>query len=445
MIWNRLCIGFTIVVFLSTFFLGCLTYFQARDINLHRQSITQHYTEIDELAGELETVTVKLNEYRSSFNESLSSLDADLAAVHDESVSRFTVLEEKVKINSQIIDIDSSRITNLERNQESLSHTINNFVPGLAGAKIYDEVSGSVVQITDGEYVCGAGFLFDTAGHVVTAAHVLENITEIYVILADGTFSRAGIVGKAQRSDIALLKLEITTNLKPAVMARPNSLAVGDDVITIGHPFGYNDSLTAGVTSRLHRTEIIRSGSSAFWLSDLIQFDAAANPGNSGGPLFDRNGKVVGMTVAGIAAIKGEGISLAVSTARILNVVGNLLQNGVSLYPTIGIHVTSLDPNRALALGENSTAGAIVTGIATDSQAAAAGIQADDIILTVNEINIGSASELASFMASLPSSTGSIIVEVKRGGQQSKITVPLTYVDETEFWVFDPDTTGFAI
>jgi len=109
------------------------------------------------------------------------------------------------------------------------------------------------VQITDGTYTYGAGFIYDTSGHVITAAHVIDGLKNISVILSDGTISPATVVGSALHSDVAVLKLTVSTSLPPVTMAADNNVIAGDTVLAVGHPFNFVNSLSTGVVSQIHR------------------------------------------------------------------------------------------------------------------------------------------------------------------------------------------------
>jgi serine protease DegQ len=336
------------------------------------------------------------------------------------------------------LDTDSARITTLsgeiDTGFSAISNQIKNFTPGVAADKVYSKVSPSIVQITDGTDTYGAGFIFDTAGHVITAAHVIDGLKNISVILSDGTVSPATVVGSALRSDVAVLKLSVTTSLPPVTMAGDNSETVGEAVMAYGHPYDLVNSLSSGVISQIHRFVNIDSSTNEHWLADLIQFDAATNPGNSGGPLFDQNGNVVGMVVAGIVPIYGSGINFAVSSARIDDAAGNLIKTGTSFYPYIGVYAAGMTQSAAASLGLTNVSGAIVINLDPPSPATTSGIKIGDIITAINSVKINCAEDLYSYFGGLTSYGNNITVQITRGSQTMSFTIRVAGIQENYWW-----------
>lgn len=177
--------------------------------------------------------------------------------------------------------------------------------PPSVAAQVYDIIWPSVVLITtqtrgqdnEPDQASGAGVVLDESGNILTSLHVVQGADEIEVIFADGAKSRALIAASQPEKDIAVLRtLEAPPQLIPAILGSPGALQVGDDAIVVGNPFGLRHSVTAGVISGLGRS--FRGPKAQEPMTDLIQFDAAVNPGNSGGPLLNRNGEVVGIVTA---------------------------------------------------------------------------------------------------------------------------------------------------
>jgi len=292
----------------------------------------------------------------------------------------------------------------------------------------------SIVQITDGTFTYGAGFLYDTAGHVVTAAHVIEDISNISVILSDGTISKAAVVGKALHSDVAVLKLDVATSLQPVTMVSNSSVTPGDAVITVGHPLDLTNSITVGVVSQIHRFEDI-GGDSEEWLADLIQFDAAVNPGNSGGPLFDKDGKVVGMVVATVNPIFGSGIAFAVSTTRIQTVASNLINNAKNWYPFLGVYVNYVTPDYAASHDLKSCNGALIINLIND-YVGQAGIKNGDIITAIDSTTINCPEDVYSYIGGHTLPFQKIIVRVLRNNQEMNFSCILGAVSEDYRWIW---------
>jgi S1-C subfamily serine protease len=168
--------------------------------------------------------------------------------------------------------------------------------------EVYRIIQPSIIMIeaelADGERSLGSGVIIDDAGDILTSLHVVKDATRIVLIYADGTHSEGTVANAQPEMDIAVLQaLSPPAQFVPAVLGNPGALQVGDEVYAVGHPFGLYSSMSAGVVSGFDRT--FRPKGSATELQGLIQFDAAANPGNSGGPLLNRDGQVVGI-VTGI-------------------------------------------------------------------------------------------------------------------------------------------------
>jgi S1-C subfamily serine protease len=191
-------------------------------------------------------------------------------------------------------------------------------------SEVYAKVAPSVVQIkatrADGTLAdSGSGVVIDDAGDILTALHVVQNAGSLTVVFADGTESSAMIIAQIPGSDIAALRpANVPAQLLPATLGSPSSLRIGDDAIVVGNPFALTRSLSTGVISGLDRSvQVPNQGRS---LSGLIQFDAAVNPGSSGGPLVNRDGEVVGIVTGlvnptGQPAFSGVGFAVTIDTA----------------------------------------------------------------------------------------------------------------------------------
>ena len=180
----------------------------------------------------------------------------------------------------------------------------------------YENVSFSIVLIEvnkeDGNGI-GTGVIIDDQGSILTSNHVIADATNISVTFFDGSKTDAFIISATPEQDIAMLRpFDLPASIVPAILGNPRSSRVGDEVFVLGHPFGLVGSLTAGVISGFDRS--FQPGGGETELTGLIQFDAAANPGNSGGPLLDRNGRVIGI-VTGIVSPTENGIFAGIGFA----------------------------------------------------------------------------------------------------------------------------------
>jgi serine protease Do len=436
---NKIMIVLLVIIITGSSITGYYVYNQRQTIDsLNKQFAVSQQAE-----------AAQINTVKTGADSQIASLVTEITSDQAANSTGITGLQNQlnqVAGNNQTLgnelDATSTRITTLDGKIDSglsaVSGQVSNITPGVAADKIYSNVNPSIVQITDGTYTYGAGFIYDTRGYVVTAAHVIDGLKNISVILSDGTISPATVVGSALHSDVALLKLAVTTSLTPVKMAADNNVNVGDIVLAVGHPFDLTDSLSTGVVSQLHRFENIEGESTGYWLADLIQFDAATNPGNSGGPLFDKYGNVVGMVVAGFIPIFGSGINFAVSSARINQVVSNLITFGFTNYPMMGVFVDDLTQTEAASLSLKTVSGALVVNVVAGNYADKAGIQKGDIITAIGSTKINCADDLFSYFGGQAKPGNGILVHVTRGSQNLSINVTVNGVSESQWWVSVP-------
>ena len=230
--------------------------------------------------------------------------------------------------------------------------------------------------------VCGvgAGFITDAqAGHIVTNHHVVDDAAEITVILQDRRQFTAEVVGSDRETDLALIRIE-AEDLTAATLGDSDALAVGDFVIAIGNPFGYDYTVTSGIVSALGRGGFIRDG-----YEDFIQTDAAINRGNSGGPLVDVDGNVVGVnsviyTPSGVSA----GLGFAVPSNIVKVVAAQLLEYGEARRGQLGVLIANLSAEDAEALGLDKAAGVVVSEVMAGSAAEGAGLEPGDAIVSLD-------------------------------------------------------------
>jgi serine protease Do len=225
----------------------------------------------------------------------------------------------------------------------------------------------------------GSGFIIDPAGFIVTNNHVIDGADEISVTLTDNTTLKAKLVGKDERVDLALLKVEADHPLTSVNFGDSDTARVGDWVLAIGNPFGLGGSVTAGIVSARGRD--IRQGP----YDDFIQTDAAINRGNSGGPLFNMNGEVIGINTAIYSPSGGSvGIGFSVPANLAKSVVMQLKEYGHARRGWLGVRIQQVTPDIAEAVGLKDVAGAMVAGVNDDGPADKAGIRNGDVILKFN-------------------------------------------------------------
>ncbi|HEX8164504.1 MAG TPA: trypsin-like peptidase domain-containing protein, partial [Beijerinckiaceae bacterium] len=222
----------------------------------------------------------------------------------------------------------------------------------------------------------GSGFVIDPSGIVVTNNHVIGDANDISVIFSDGTRLKAEIVGKDTKIDLAVLRVKPEKPLKAVSFGDSDKMRPGDWVIAIGNPFGLGGSVTAGIVSARGRN--IESGP----YDNYIQTDASINKGNSGGPLFNMNGEVIGINTAILSPTGGSvGIGFAVPASTALPIIDQLRQFGETRRGWLGVRIQNVDDPTAEALNLGSARGALVAGIDDKGPAKPAGLEVGDVIV----------------------------------------------------------------
>ena len=237
----------------------------------------------------------------------------------------------------------------------------------------------------------GAGVIIDAnEGYVVTNHHVIDDADEITVTLKDSREFSAELVGSDPQTDIALLKID-ADDLSALVLGDSEQLAVGDFVIAIGNPFELGHTVTSGIVSALGR----EGGFLNDGYEDFIQTDAAINRGNSGGPLIDLDGRLVGINSAIITPSGGSaGLGFAVPSNIVKVVTGQIIEHGEVQRGQLGVVIETLSANVAEALGLDAAGGAVVSEVLDDTAAAAAGIEPGDVILSLDDEDVADARDL---------------------------------------------------
>ncbi|MGH2341444.1 DegQ family serine endoprotease [Segnochrobactraceae bacterium EtOH-i3] len=279
---------------------------------------------------------------------------------------------------------------------------------------------------SDGKRVqsLGSGFVIDPKGLVITNNHVIEDGDDITVNFTDGTKLKAELVGHDPKTDIAVLRVKPEKPLKAVSFGDSAGIRVGDWVMAIGNPFGLGGTVTVGIVSARNRN--INSGP----YDDFIQTDAAINRGNSGGPLFDMDGKVIGINTAIISPSGGSiGIGFAIPSNAAKRVVEQLVQFGETRRGWIGVRIQPVTPDIAESLGLKEAKGVLIAGVTEDGPAAAAGFKTGDIVTAFDGKPVADPRELARRVAD--SGVGSSVpVTVNRNGKDVTLTVALGRLEE---------------
>jgi len=242
----------------------------------------------------------------------------------------------------------------------------------------------------------GSGFIVSADGIILTNAHVVDGADEVTVKLTDKREFRAKVLGKDKSSDVAVLKID-ATQLPVVTNGSAANARVGDWVLAIGSPFGFENSATAGIVSAKSRS-LPDGGYVPF-----IQTDVAVNPGNSGGPLFNMQGEVIGINSQIYSRNGGyQGLSFAIPIEVAMNVEQQIVAHGKVQHGRLGVTIQEVNQSLAESFGLKKTAGALIGSVEKGSPAAKAGLESGDIILSINGKDITSSIELPAIVANIP-------------------------------------------
>ncbi|NLE51177.1 MAG: PDZ domain-containing protein [Chloroflexi bacterium] len=325
-------------------------------------------------------------------------------------------------------------------------------------SNLYQRVNPSVVNIeivssfhsnTDIIDSSGSGFVFDGDGYIVTNAHVVRDADEVVVTFSTGHVVPAEVVGLDDYSDLAVIKVDpADVPLMPLPVADSNLLDVGQRVIAIGNPFGLDGSMTTGIISALGRSlpsaQLLDQRYQGYNNPSIIQIDAAVNPGNSGGPLLNSSGEVVGVNTA-IRTENGgfQGIAFAVPSNTLMRIVPQLIETGSAQYSWLGISSPSSQFNLGLIADELNLPvrqGVLITEVFADSPAARAGLQSGDeselvrgvqipvnadIIVAINGNTVNDINDLVAYLVENTSPEDVVTLTIVRSGQTLDLDVTL--------------------
>ena len=270
----------------------------------------------------------------------------------------------------------------------------------------------------------GSGFLIDRDGHIVTNNHVIEGADLIEVSFPNGDTYEAELVGRDPATDIAVLRIDADTDIPTVPWGDSDAAEVGEWVIAIGNPFGYAGTVTAGIVSARNRN--ISHGS----YDDFIQTDVAINQGNSGGPLFNMDGEVIGVNTAILSPTGGSvGISFSVPSDLAESVVEQLIEYGETRRGYIGIRTQAVTRDLARAYGLEETKGALIRAVIADGPADKAGLQKGDLIVSVGDRDIDDTRVLFRAIAEAPIDEG-VKVDYIRKKKQRSTTVTIERLEE---------------
>ncbi len=298
-------------------------------------------------------------------------------------------------------------------------------------ASVSPSVVAIDVQVAQGE-AAGSGVILDSEGHILTNNHVVDGAQQVQVMLSDGRIYDATVVGTDATTDLAVIKItDPPSDLAPAQLGTSGDLAVGENVMAVGNPLGLDNTVTTGIISALDRPVTASAqGSSNTTVTNAIQIDAAVNPGNSGGPLFDSQGLVIGIT-SSIATLSGGsesgsiGLGFAIPIDLAANIADQLISNGVAEHAYLGV---TMQEGEGTADGVTRQ-GAQVVDVGEGTPAAEAGLQQGDLIVGIDDHSVSSAESLTGYVRQY-SAGDKVTLTVIRGGQSQQVAVTLATREE---------------
>ena len=263
----------------------------------------------------------------------------------------------------------------------------------------------------------GSGVIISPDGYILTNNHVVEGADDIEVTLTDSRQVRASVIGTDPETDLAILKIALD-KLPVIVLGDSDQLAVGDQVLAIGNPFGVGQTVTSGIVSALGRSQL---GINTF--ENFIQTDAAINPGNSGGALVDASGNLLGINTAIYSRSGGSlGIGFAIPVTTVKSVMDGIIKNGHVVRGYIGVEPQDITPELAESFGLKKSTGAIIAGVLKGGPADKAGMQPGDILVSVEGKSITDMADMLNQIAQLSPGTKAKVVVLRRN-QETNLNI----------------------
>ena len=280
----------------------------------------------------------------------------------------------------------------------------------------------------------GSGFVFDADGYVITNHHVVDGASEVKVRFDDQIDHDAEVIGTDPQSDIALLKIESEAALPYLTLGDSDGIRVGEDVVAVGNPFGLGGTVTRGIVSAVGRD--INAGPYV----DFIQTDAAINRGNSGGPLFDLDGNVIGVNSAIYSPSGGNvGVGFAIPSNIVKEVVAQLKDGGSVSRGWLGVSIQSVTPDIATALGLDEATGALVASVVEDAPSKGK-LQTGDVILTFDGKPVGSSRDLPKLVAATEAGS-TVDIGILRDGDRRDVGVKVGELPAEQLAAVSPAAT----
>ena len=318
----------------------------------------------------------------------------------------------------------------------------------LSLADLFSKSQDGVVQIivrktsdNSSDRAIGSGIVYDLSGHIITSNHVVDDYQKIRVVFHDGESYSAKITGTDQFADLAVIKVDAdpqTFHTLP--LGDSSKLRIGDQVIAIGSPFGLTGSMTTGIVSQLGRI-LNPPNIGSFSIPNVIQTDAAINTGNSGGPLLNDQGEVIGINTA-IQTQTGEfsGVGFAIPSNTMKRIIPHLIQDGHYKHPWLGVSGITVDADLSDSLGLATQSGFLIENIVPDSPASKAGLHASnqtkmvdgikykfggDVIIGVDNNPVNKLEDLLNYLQDNKSAGDKMIMKINRDGKLMDVTLVL--------------------
>jgi serine protease Do len=285
------------------------------------------------------------------------------------------------QVQTQVQEVRTVEERVVQGGQEAVVDAANAVLPSVVNIEV--QISSGFNSGT----AIGSGFIYSPDGYIVTNNHVVDGATSIKVSLRDGSTYSAKVVGTDADTDLAVIKVDVS-GLPASALGTSSDLVVGELVVAVGSPEGFEGSVTSGIISALNRNITISNTESLY---DVIQTDAAINPGNSGGPLCNSLGDVVGINTAIYSQSGGyDGLGFAIPIDSAKPVIDQLISKGSVVHPWLGFTGTTLTPDVAQSYNLPVDKGVLVRSVVTGMPAQKAGLQSGDIIVALNGTSIDS-------------------------------------------------------
>ena len=401
--FNKVIIGILVFVLVITGSLCAYAFSLAEEIDaLSEQLIVSQKEHTAQISAVSKEHTAQISAVSMEHAAQISAVSDELATFREETLAGIGTLDDELR----------GVATELE-------------LSAINASKLYQEVSKGIVRISDGEKTIGSGFVFGPNGHIVIPQHLVEGRAQIDVILADGSTSAAAIIGTCEHSDIAVLKLKQRLTTEALTLADSTTVRVGEPVIVIGNPLELPRTITSGIVSQTHRFVEVKYGSKTRWVANLIQFDAAVNSGNSGSPLLNSKGEVIGMVIARVDPRLGDGVYYAVSSNKVKRVALSLIDRRSFDYPWLGAEIVDLTPEVVRARKLETVNGALVKKIIADSPAEVAGIKVNDVIVAIDEVTVREVADLTCYLGEYKSPDEVVTLALIRDGAKLELSLEI--------------------